>query len=94
MEAEAGITVVYFPFLSNPTVEGVDPQTSDFMSTWNFVYTPEQVDKVVDLARANFEAGAEQTRRTVRAVWQRKRNQRLKRERREFASRWPLELEQ
>ncbi|MCJ1402900.1 hypothetical protein MMC11_006121 [Xylographa trunciseda] len=83
-----GIAVIYFPFLPNPKVEGVDPNTSDFMSTWNFVYTPEQIDKVVALARANFAEGKEQTRRCVRAVYERKRNARLVREERERVERW------
>jgi cytosolic phospholipase A2 len=83
MREDAGITVVYFPFLANPNVEGVDPKTSDFMSTWNFVYTPEQIDKVVALARANFNEGKEQTRRTIRAVYERKKKKRLEREREE-----------
>ncbi|KAJ9666850.1 hypothetical protein H2201_002984 [Coniosporium apollinis] len=78
---DAGIAVIYFPFLPNPKVEGVDPRTSDFMSTWNFVYTPEQVDKVVALAKANFEEGKEQTRRVVRAVYERKKAKRLEKER-------------
>ena len=91
MKPDAGITVIYFPFMSNPAVPGVNPQTSDFMSTWNFVYTPEEVDKVVDLARANFEAGQEQTKRTVRAVWQRKRDQRLEREKQLKESKWTLD---
>ncbi|KAJ9623464.1 hypothetical protein H2203_005724 [Taxawa tesnikishii (nom. ined.)] len=69
-----------FPFLANPKVPGVDPQTSDFMSTWNFVYTEEEIEQVVSLARANFEEGREQTRRTVRAVWERKRRARMERE--------------
>lgn len=77
---EAGLTVIYFPFLKNKKVPGVDPQTSDFMSTWNFVYTDDEIDKVVSLARANFEEGKEQTKRTIRAVWERKRKQRLERE--------------
>ena len=80
---DAGITVIYFPFLSNPDVPDIDPKTSDFMSTWNFVYTPEQVDSVVDLARANFDAGKEQTRRAVRAVYERKKKMRLEREKEE-----------
>ncbi|GAB7349024.1 hypothetical protein MBLNU459_g7997t1 [Dothideomycetes sp. NU459] len=80
MSPEAGITVIYFPFLKNDKVPGVDPQTSDFMSTWNFVYTPDEIDKVVQLARANFDEGREQTKRTIRAVWERKRNHRLQRE--------------
>jgi len=85
MKPNAGITVIYFPFLANPKVDGVDPKTSDFMSTWNFVYTPEQIDKVVALATANFEEGKEQTRRTVRAVYERKKEMRLDRERIEKA---------
>ena len=80
MDPNAGIAVIYFPFLPNPKVEGVDPNTSDFMSTWNFVYTPEDIDKVVALARANFEEGKEQTKRTIRAVYERKKAKRLEKE--------------
>jgi phospholipase A2 len=80
MRPDAGIAVVYFPFLSNPKVDGVDPKTSDFMSTWNFVYTPDQIEKVVSLARANFNEGADQTKRTIRAVYERKKKLRLERE--------------
>lgn len=80
MSPKAGIAVVYFPFLANPKVPDVDPLKSDFMSTWNFIYTSEQIDKVVELARANFEEGKEQAKRTVRAVWERKRTLRLQKE--------------
>lgn len=80
MSPDAGITLIYFPFLANDKVSGVDPMKSDFMSTWNFIYTPEEIDKVVALAKANFEEGSDQTRRTIRAVWQRKRTLRLQRE--------------
>ncbi|KAI1650734.1 FabD/lysophospholipase-like protein [Daldinia loculata] len=73
MEPSAGITVVYLPFLANPKVDGVNPAVSDYMSTWNFVYTPEQVDKVVALARANFDEGKDRIRRCVRAVYERKK---------------------
>lgn len=79
----AGIAVIYFPFLANPAVEGVDPEKSDYMSTWNFVYTPDQVEKVVDLARANFDAGERQVKRAIRAVYERKKRLREDRERRE-----------
>lgn len=92
MAPDAGIAVVYFPFLPNPKVEGVDPNTSDFMSTWNFVYTPEEVDQVVSLARANFEEGKEQTKRTVRAVYERKKSKRLAEEEAERIGRWRLQL--
>jgi phospholipase A2 len=82
MEPDAGIAVIYFPLLPNPKVEGVDPAKTDFMSTWNFIYTPDDVDKVVSLARANFESGKDQTKRTVRAVYERKKQLREQRERR------------
>ncbi|KAI1127387.1 acyl transferase/acyl hydrolase/lysophospholipase [Nemania abortiva] len=74
MEPHAGLTVVYLPFLANPAkVAGVDPARSDYMSTWNFVYTPAQIDKVVALARANYAEGKDQIRRCVRAVYERKK---------------------
>lgn len=88
----AGIAVVYFPFMANKKVPGIDPLESDFLSTWNFVYTPDQIDKCVALARANYEEGKEQTRRTIKAVWERKRAQRLQREQDavEFARTWRI----
>ena len=80
LKPDAGMAVIYFPFLANPKVQDVDPKVSDYLSTWNFVYTPSQVDKVVELARANFEEGKEQTKRTIRAVYERKKKLRLERE--------------
>ncbi|KFH44545.1 Cytosolic phospholipase A2-like protein [Hapsidospora chrysogenum ATCC 11550] len=80
-EPDAGITVVYLPFLANDKVPGVSPGTSDFLSTWNFVYTPEQIDSVVKLARANYDEGKEQIRSTVRAVYERKKKKREEAER-------------
>jgi phospholipase A2 len=82
MSSDAGIAVVYFPLTANEKVPGVDPQKSDFLSTWNFVYTPEEIESVVSLAKANFEEGQEQTKRTIKAVWMRKRDARLEEERR------------
>ncbi|KAI4870066.1 FabD/lysophospholipase-like protein [Hypoxylon rubiginosum] len=80
-EPSAGITVVYLPFLANPKAGDVSPAASDYMSTWNFVYTPEQIDKVVALARANYDEGRDRIRRAVRAVYERKRRGREDRER-------------
>jgi phospholipase A2 len=94
MHPSSGITVIYFPFLANPKVPGVDPKTSDFMSTWNFVYTPEQIDGVVNLARENFAEGAERTKRTVRAVYERKKKLREEREKEERERRWRWKLKQ
>lgn len=84
---EAGMTLIYLPFLPNENVEGVDPMKSDFMSTWNFIYTPEEIDKVVELAKANFMESRDQVRRTIKAVWERKRDMRLQRESQEKISR-------
>jgi phospholipase A2 len=94
MRPDAGITVIYFPFMANPKVDGVDPKTSDFMSTWNFVYTPEQIDSVVDLARTNFHEGAERTKMTVRAVYERKKKLREEREQLEKARRRSFKMRQ
>jgi phospholipase A2 len=94
MKPDAGITVIYFPFMANPKVDGVDPKTSDFMSTWNFVYTPEQIDSVVDLARTNFHEGAERTKMTVRAVYERKKKLREEREEQEKERRRRFKLRQ
>lgn len=73
MEPDAGITVVYMPLLSNEKVPGVSPGSTDFLSTWNFIYTPDQIDSVVKLARANYEEGKQQVRDTIHAVYQRKK---------------------
>lgn len=94
MHPNSGITVIYFPFLANPKVPGVDPKTSDFMSTWNFVYTPEQIDACVDLARTNFQEGADRTKRTVKAVYERKKAQREQREKDAHERRWRWKLNQ
>lgn len=86
---DAGLTLIYFPLLPNEDkAPGVDPRISPYLSTWNFIYTPEEVRKVVALAQANFEEGKEQTKRVVRAVYERKKKKRLEREERELVRRW------
>ncbi|KAK4697366.1 hypothetical protein P7C71_g699, partial [Lecanoromycetidae sp. Uapishka_2] len=85
---DAGITVVYFPFVPNPKVKGVDPNSSTYLSTWNFIYTPEEIEKVVALARVNFDAGKEQTMRAVRAVYERKKARRIEAEEKQKLRWW------
>ncbi|KAG5982412.1 hypothetical protein E4U55_001919 [Claviceps digitariae] len=80
MDPDAGLAVIYLPFLTNPNGPDISPGTTDFLSTWNFVYTPEQIDSVVNLARANYNEGKEQIRSTVRAVYERKKMLREKAE--------------
>ncbi|KAK9378374.1 acyl transferase/acyl hydrolase/lysophospholipase [Kockiozyma suomiensis] len=77
---DAGITLVYCPLLPNSKVPGVDPDESPYMSTWNFIYSPEEVDKVVELAGTNFSEGEERVRRAVRLIYERKRKIRIERE--------------
>ncbi|KAJ4165322.1 hypothetical protein LMH87_006958 [Akanthomyces muscarius] len=79
-DPNAGLAVVYLPFLPNDKVPGVSPAESDFMSTWNFIYTPENIEDVVRLARANYDEGKAQIERTVRAVYERKKQVRLNNE--------------
>ena len=73
--------LVYLPLLPNEAVPGVVPEETEWLSTWNFEYSGEQVEKVVELAEKNFEVGGERIRRAVRAVWERKREIRKERER-------------
>ncbi|KAL9946185.1 hypothetical protein D7B24_002062 [Verticillium nonalfalfae] len=88
-EPDAGIAVVYLPLLGNPeAVPGVSPGESDFLSTWNFVYTPEQIDQVVALARANYAQGQRQIRETVRAVYLRKKKLREAKEKERKSERY------
>ncbi|KOS21632.1 Cytosolic phospholipase A2 beta [Escovopsis weberi] len=80
MEPNAGLAVVYLPLLSNDKVPGISPGTTEFLSTWNFVYTPDQIDGVIRLARANYDEGKGQIKATVRAVYERKKQLRERRE--------------
>jgi len=41
MRPDAGITVIYFPLIPNEKVAGVDPETSSYLSTWNFEVCPD-----------------------------------------------------
>lgn len=86
---DGGLTLIYFPLLPNEDkAPGVDPRISPYLSTWNFIYTPEEVRKVVALAQANFEEGKVQTKMVVRAVYERKKKKRLEREESELVRRW------
>ncbi|CEG75570.1 hypothetical protein RMATCC62417_10591 [Rhizopus microsporus] len=72
------ITLVYFPLIVNRNYDpDFDPQTAEFCSTWNFVYTTEQVNKLHGLAVANVKYNIEKVRKVVKDVWKRKREERL-----------------
>jgi phospholipase A2 len=75
------ITVVYLPLIVNDDYDpDFDPQTAEFCSTWNFVYSPEQVNKLHGLGEANIKQNTDKIREVFRAVWERKRDQRLAQE--------------
>jgi len=80
MRPDSGIVVAYLPLITNEKVPDVDPEVSPYLSTWNFEWTPEQIDGTVALAKANFSEGEDRLKRTVRAVYERKKKQRLERE--------------
>jgi cytosolic phospholipase A2 len=81
-EPNAGITIIYLPFLTNNKVSGVDPAKDQYMGTYNFVYTPEQINKVVSLAQANYDESKVRIKQTIRAVYERKKKIREDREER------------
>lgn len=94
LSPDAGITVVYFPLLPNPKVDGIDPNTTEFLSTWNFVYSRDEIDKLISLTRANFDEGKAQTKRTIRAVYERKKTKRTQQEKQKSLRKWNLNFKQ
>ncbi|KAG1459738.1 hypothetical protein G6F46_007140 [Rhizopus delemar] len=73
------ITLVYFPLIVNNNYDPeFDPQAAEFCSTWNFVYTTEQVNKLHGLSVANVKDNIEKVRKVVKEVWKRKREERLR----------------
>ncbi|GAA5812698.1 hypothetical protein MFLAVUS_006156 [Mucor flavus] len=81
LKKERPITLAYFPFIVNKAYDpDFDPQEAEFCKTWNFVYTPEQVEKVAGLAEANWDDNMEKIKSILKKTWERKRNQRLENE--------------
>ena len=80
LDPEDGIMLIYLPLLPNEKCPDVVPETTEYMSTWNFQYTPDEIDNVVTLAERNFEEGSDRIRRAVKAMWMRKRQVRRERE--------------
>lgn len=75
------ITVVYFPLIVNENYDpDFDPQTADFCSTWNFVYSTSQVSKLTGLAAANWNDNIDKVRHVLRKAWERKRSERISKE--------------
>lgn len=75
------ITVVYFPLIGNDRYDpDYDPQENDITTTWNFVYSPDQVSKLHGLAETNWKENVDKVRQVLRGVWERKKKLREKHE--------------
>lgn len=75
VSASSGLMLIYLPLLPNDKAPGIDPKTSEHLSTWNFVYTEEQVEGLRQLANANFDE--DRVKCAVRAMYLRKKKERL-----------------
>ncbi|KAI0354075.1 FabD/lysophospholipase-like protein [Trametes cingulata] len=73
-----GIAVVYIPLMPNERrVPGFDPFS---ISTWRREVAPEESEKLLCVAQANFSDSREKIVRLLRAVWMRKKMERQQRQ--------------
>lgn len=67
-------TMVYMPLLPNErAVPGYDPSTAKFSGSYNLVWTPEQIDMILNCSMANFRDGQEAVKEALFNAWQRKK---------------------
>ncbi|GAA5985264.1 hypothetical protein JCM10908_002592 [Rhodotorula pacifica] len=71
-----GIALAYVPL--SPDEDFKNPL--EVFSTWKFDYTEEETDRLIRLAKANFNAGEQQLKTVLKGVWLRKKQQRLQEE--------------
>lgn len=72
-------TMVYMPLLPNDAaVRDFNPSTAKFSGSYNLVWTPDQVDILVTLSRANVVAGEEALKMALYEAWQRRKTAREK----------------
>ncbi|CAK5280056.1 unnamed protein product [Mycena citricolor] len=70
-------TMVYLPFLPNEgAVPGLDPSTAKFCGSYNLVLTAEQIDMIIKLSMANFEAGEATIKQALMDAYNRKKQNR------------------
>jgi cytosolic phospholipase A2 len=68
------VTMVYLPLLPNErAVPGYDPSTAKFSGSYNLVWTPEQIDMIVNCSIANFRNGEEAIKEALFNAWQRRK---------------------
>ena len=69
------------PLLPNPhAVADFDPSTAKFSGYYNLVWTPEQVETLVKVCRANFQDGQGTIKEAMHEVYEKKKAARLARE--------------
>ncbi|KAG0139325.1 hypothetical protein CROQUDRAFT_666676 [Cronartium quercuum f. sp. fusiforme G11] len=76
IQARDGPALIYIPLAPGNGLE--DPAA--VWSTWRFDYKEEETEQLLKLSELNFRTGEEQMKKVLRAIWKRKRNQRLKKE--------------
>ena len=71
------VKMVYMPLLPNErAVKDFDPSTAKFSGSYNLVWTPEQVEMLVNVCRANFEDGQAAVREVLWEVYERRKVER------------------
>jgi phospholipase A2 len=67
-------TMVYMPLLPNErAVPGYDPSTAKFSGSYNLVWTPEQIEMLVNVCKQNFADGQEAIKSVLRETWMKKK---------------------
>lgn len=70
-------TMVYMPLLPNErVVKDFDPSTAKFSGSYNLVWTPDQIQMLIDVSVANFKAGEDTIKLALRDAWQRNKARR------------------
>jgi len=68
-------TMLYMPLLPNETaVPDFDTSTAKFSGSYNLVWTPEQIDMLVNVCKQNYLDGEATLKDTLKEVWMRKIN--------------------
>ena len=70
-------TLVYMPLLPNErAVADFDPSTAKFSGSYNLVWTPEQVEVLVQVCAANFREGEGEIKTALKDAWMKKKAKR------------------
>ncbi|KAJ7615479.1 acyl transferase/acyl hydrolase/lysophospholipase [Roridomyces roridus] len=76
-QAWRDVMLVYLPLLPNAVNPTYDPSTAPFSSSYNLVWTPDEVDSIHKTAEANVRNGLPIIKQAVREAYERRRALRL-----------------